>query len=217
MRLRRVRCRVCSRSEPTIRVTGVPSESQETGMARNIEIKARAADFESQRKIAEALAGHGPERLVQEDTFFECPAGRLKLRAFSDGTGELIQYHREDAEGPKESRYVIHPTKDADSLKTVLAEALGVRAVVRKVRTLYMAGRTRIHLDTVEGLGRFIELEVVLRPEQSPDEGAKEAGRLMEQLGIRECDLVPEAYVDLLLAGEGGEAPRRSIGPDAIL
>ena len=59
-------------------------------------------------------------------------------------------------------------------------------------------GQTRVHLDEVEGLGTFVELEVVLRPDQSPAEGTLIATGLMKKLGISDDQLVDRAYLDLL-------------------
>ena len=167
-------------------------------MASNVEIKARCRDFTRQVLLAEKLASATPQQLSQEDTFFNVPAGRLKLRVFANGSGELIQYERADAVQPTESQYVLAPTDDPRSLKTALTNALGVRAVVCKQRTLYLVGQTRIHFDRVEKLGEFIELEVVLTPGQSFAEGVEIAAKLMKQLEIGERDLVESAYVDLL-------------------
>ena len=167
-------------------------------MARNAEIKAHARDLTRQTQLAAALATREPEELRQVDTFFEVPTGRLKLREFGDGSGELIQYQRPDDTGTAVSSYERVPTRACDELKTALANALGVRAVVKKERLVHHAGRTRIHLDRVEGLGEFLELEVVLEPGESLEHGAAEARELMQQLEIAEEDLVATAYVDLL-------------------
>uniref|UniRef100_A0A8C3H8J1 CYTH domain-containing protein n=1 Tax=Chrysemys picta bellii TaxID=8478 RepID=A0A8C3H8J1_CHRPI len=83
----------------------------------------------------------------------------------------------------------------------VLSQALGVQGVVKKERRLYVVGQTRVHLDRVEGLGDFLELEVVLSEQQSPEDGERVARRLMEELEVQEEDLVAGAYLDLLLAG----------------
>jgi len=69
---------------------------------------------------------------------------------------------------------------------------------VRKARTLFLVGRTRIHLDEVEGLGHFMELEVVLREGESTEAGVREAHGLMERLGVKAAQLIDRAYVDLL-------------------
>jgi adenylate cyclase class IV len=170
-------------------------------VARNIEIKAHSTDFEEQAQIAAGIADGLPALIEQTDTFFHVPRGRLKLREFGNGTGELIQYTRADSSGPRQSTYVRSPTHEPQSLKEALTTALGVRAIVKKRRMLFMVGQTRIHLDEVMELGRFIELEVVLRPEQTEEEGVIVAERLMSELGVQQADLVAEAYVDLLARG----------------
>jgi predicted adenylyl cyclase CyaB len=167
-------------------------------MPRNIEIKARIESVASLLPRTAAIATDGPTEIFQDDTFFPCAAGRLKLRAFPDGSGELIFYRRPDARGPKESFYVRSPTSDPDSLRETLSLAYGVAGRVLKQRTLFLVGRTRVHLDRVRGLGDFLELEVVLRDHEPPDVGLQEALELMARLGIGGEQLVEGAYVDLL-------------------
>ena len=168
-------------------------------MGRNIEIKARAADFAEQREKAGALAGSPPELITQEDTFFRSKRGRLKLRRFDGERGELIYYERANARGPSESRYMILPTREAGILRDALSQALGVSGVVRKRREVYHVAGTRVHLDTVEGLGEFIELEAVLGPEESQEDGRARVHELASALGISDGDLIDRAYIDLLL------------------
>ena len=173
-------------------------------MARNVEIKARlrdAADVARVHERAVTLADHGPELIEQDDTFFACAEGRLKLRAFADGSGELIAYRRTDVNGPKTSDYRIAPVGDSIVLRETLAWSLGVTGRVIKQRTLYLVGRTRVHVDRVEGLGDFLELEVVLRDGEPQAHGVAEARVLLERLGVAADALVAGAYVDLLRAG----------------
>jgi predicted adenylyl cyclase CyaB len=167
-------------------------------MACNVEIKARVHDPAQLYARAQAISDDGPVQVVQDDTFFDCPNGRLKLRAFSESEGELIFYRRHDSLGPKESQYIITPTASPSKLRETLALALGERGRVRKKRTIFHVGNTRVHLDDVEGLGHFMELEVVLSASETVAEGVAIARCLMEQLGISEDDLVDRAYVDLL-------------------
>jgi predicted adenylyl cyclase CyaB len=169
-------------------------------MNRNVEIKAQVASLEPIGRQVRDWADERPVELAQEDTFFACPRGRLKLRKLGATQGELIYYERPDSAEPKESRYAICRTPDPDGLAKTLSLALGVRGVVRKSRTLYLVGPTRIHLDSVEGLGEFVELEVVLRPDQSASHGAAIARDLMARLGITPDQLVHGAYIDLLEA-----------------
>ena len=144
------------------------------------------------------MADHGPEIIHQEDVFFHGDNGRLKLRRFSDTAGELIFYQRPDGRKPLESRYSRSPTTDPDGITEVLSKSLGVRGVVKKTRTLYWSGQTRIHIDEVDGLGSFMELEVVLEPHQSTTEGTRIANHIMETLEIEENALIEVAYIDLL-------------------
>ncbi|MBE0644975.1 MAG: class IV adenylate cyclase [Bacteroidetes bacterium] len=167
-------------------------------MPRNTEIKARIPSIAALIPDIELLATGGPDIFEQDDTFFHCTHGRLKLRVFTAGKGELIQYQRPDTAGPKESTYVIVPTSDPDSLRTALTRAYGVAGRVRKRRTLYMIGRTRVHLDEVEGLGNFLELEVVLDEHESAQQGEAVARDLLARLGIAPHDLIDGAYIDLL-------------------
>jgi len=167
-------------------------------VARNIEIKARIESIEATAAKAAALADQGPIEIRQDDTFFTCDRGRLKLRAFSADAGELIFYRRPDQAGPKESFFVISPTASPDSLREALSLAYGQAGRVRKHRTLYLVGRTRVHLDRVEGLGHFLELEVVLSDGDRSDPAVEEAHNLMAALGITPAQLIEGAYVDLL-------------------
>jgi predicted adenylyl cyclase CyaB len=167
-------------------------------MPSNIEIKARVRDLDQIRRRAEELSDTPVEVIPQEDIFFKTPQGRLKLRILSQNSGQLIYYTRPDREGPKRSDYHISLTSDPENLKHVLDLAYGIRGVIRKTRYVYLDSQTRVHLDDVEGLGQFMELEVVLREGQEDAEGQAIAESLMAALGIESSDLLEGAYIDLL-------------------
>ncbi len=167
-------------------------------MPRNIEIKARIESVEALQPRAAAVADHGPTQIAQDDSFYECPNGRLKLRRFGPDSGELIFYRRADEAGPKESFYLRSPTNEPGTLHAVLAAAWGVRGRVVKQRTLYLAGRARIHLDRVRDLGDFLELEVVLADGEPAEAGLQEAHELMARLGVEPSQLIQGAYLDAL-------------------
>ena len=122
---------------------------------------------------------------------------------FSPTEGQLIFYRRDDLAGPKLSEYMIASTGEPDALRGTLTLAYGVVGRVRKTRTLCLVGTTRVHLDDVDGLGHFMELEVVLEPAQTVDDGQAIAEELMRTLSIEPGHLVRRAYVDLL-ADEAG-------------
>jgi predicted adenylyl cyclase CyaB len=170
-------------------------------MKRNVEIKARARNMGVLVGRSEAIADSGPEILHQEDTFFHSSRGRLKLRKFSDAHGELIFYDRPDSMEPTECRYLRCSTSNPDELLAILSESVGCRGTVKKRRTLYIVDQTRIHLDEVDNVGQFVELEVVLRTGQSSMDGVRIAHELMKDLGISKHDLLESAYIDMLEDG----------------
>jgi adenylate cyclase class IV len=175
-------------------------------LARNVEIKARVQDLSEIRTNVAALASGPGEIINQTDTFFVVPQGRLKVRAFPDGSGELISYQRSNKPGPRESVYTRVPCQDAPALVGALSSVLVVRGVVVKRREVFLVGRTRVHLDQVERLGCFVELEVVLSQGERVEEGQREAQALLQSLEIPSAALVAEAYVDLLEATDASVA-----------
>ncbi|PQO32298.1 CYTH domain-containing protein [Bremerella cremea] len=167
-------------------------------MARNTEIKARLTRRSDVEDRIVPLADSGPVVLKQVDHFYRVPEGRLKLRQINGEHAELIFYRRSDLAGPKTSHYrrvpIIHP----EQLGLLLTDALQLIGTVKKTRTLYLIGQTRIHLDEVEDLGSYLELEVVLTDDQAEEEGQAIAFDLMSKLDITEDDLVEGAYFDHL-------------------
>ena len=177
-------------------------------MAQNIEFKARCRDLETVRQRALLLATEEPKILNQVDYFFEVPKGRLKLRIIDETVAQLIPYQRSDENSARPSDYLLHQVSDPESLKSVLCRSLNQGPVVKKSRELIMVGRTRIHLDQVESLGTFIEIEVVLSDDElahssqgdslNNSRAMEEMNQLKSILGIDDEDILSVAYVDLL-------------------
>ncbi|CAG2062367.1 unnamed protein product [Timema podura] len=115
------------------------------------------------------------------------------------GDAELIFYDRSDGDGPKLSEYKKCNVPNGSQLEAVLKDALGSKGVVSKTRQLFMVGQTRIHIDAVEGLGNFMELEVMLLEDQLVEDGQEIAYSLMSKLGVNKEDLIAGAYMDLIL------------------
>ena len=172
-------------------------------MPRNIEIKARIGSVAALVPRVAAIATEGPAEITQDDTFFQCSTGRLKLRVFDSQQGELIFYRRVNQAGPKESFFIRSPTSSPETLRESLSLAYGQIGRIRKQRTLFMVGRTRVHLDRVEGLGEFLELEVVLADDEPNDAGLREAREIMGRLGIQPDQLIEGAYLDLMVNPAG--------------
>ena len=172
-------------------------------MARvNVELKARDLDPEATAARCAALGAQDRGVLVQRDTYYEARHGRLKLRRSVEAGDELIAYGRPDAAEPAESTYSRAPTADAQALGEALEAALGTVVVVAKRRRLFVWENVRIHLDDVEGLGTFLELEAIVDPDGSDHADARaKVDRLRDALAITDGALVAEGYCDLLRDG----------------
>lgn len=168
---------------------------------RNLELKARDADPARSLKTCESLGAEDKGILLQKDTYFGVPRGRLKLREERGATPHLISYERPDLLGDKESHYRIVEVEDAVGLKEVLASALDIDVVVSKERRLFLLDEVRIHLDRIDGLGSFIEFEGVAAPEDV-DLAHFEAllADLRNSFEIEDADLLGGSYCDLALA-----------------
>ena len=162
---------------------------------RNLEIKARDADPRRSLELALELGAEDHGEIEQRDTYFARTTGRLKLREQEPGQTELVQYRRADQTGPRVSDYRVVPIAEAEAVREALDAALGTLVVVEKSRRLLVWEGVRIHLDVVEGLGSFVELE-------APGEGER-LSDLRAKLDIRDEGLVAQSYADLLLATPG--------------
>jgi homotetrameric cytidine deaminase len=166
---------------------------------RNIEFKARDPQPRRTLELARALGAEDRGEIAQTDTYFSHARGRLKLREQEPGEAELIQYRRADAPGARESEYRRVPAADADGLRAALDAALGTLVVVEKRRRLLLHENVRIHLDEVEGLGSFLELEAVAKADSDLATEHDKVSRLRAALEVGEDSLVPQSYSDLLL------------------
>ena len=193
----------------------------ELAAVRNIEVKARAPQGLQPLRAGLQRLGAQPQWTRQQvDTFFVTPRGRLKLRESTEGGrlvgAELIPSLRPDEGALRQSRFVVLPVSRPDVLAEVLGEMLGRRLVVRKTRELWLlhGGTVRVHLDRVEALGEFVEVEAVVETEQGPADGSDDAEAfarvqrqrveaVLAELGLSPEDLLAAAYADLLAAGPG--------------
>ncbi len=167
-----------------------------------IEIKARCA--EPQRIRDALLARQADFRGVdhQVDTYFNTTRGRLKLR---EGRIEnaLIFYQREDQAGPKQSQVLLQPVPPQASLKDMLSQALGVLVVVEKQREIYFLANVKFHIDTVPGLGSFMEVEAIdVDGSLGKEKLLAQCQEFLALFAIQPQDLVTGSYSDLLLAQE---------------
>ncbi len=166
---------------------------------RNIEAKYRCPDLAAVRERVQALGARSMGVLKQQDTFFSAQSARLKLREFGNGRAELISYRRADVSHARGSDYTICLVSDPSQMRQTLDHALGTSGAVAKQRELYLFRNTRIHLDAVDHLGDFVELETVLGG-QSDNDAHRELRHVAEALGMEAGQVEAKPYVDLLAA-----------------
>jgi len=166
-------------------------------LMRNLEAKFRLSDLSIARQRARIIGFDPRGALNQRDTFFVAARGKLKLR---DQAGEawLIHYQRGGEEGLQVSDYTIVAVTDPEALRKMLADALGILAEVRKHRMLMMRRNIRLHLDRVEGLGDFGELEAVLADNDMPEAFHEELATILGDLGVATGDLIERSYFELI-------------------
>jgi len=167
----------------------------------NIEIKARCQNADYIRQILNEQNADFKGEDHQIDTYFHCQNGRLKLR---EGTIEhhLIHYHREDKSGPKKSIVTLYRPQPGSNLKEILIEALGILVVVDKQREIYFIDNIKFHIDTVDKLGSFVEIEAIDKTgDIGEDRLKKQCEKYIQLFQIGADDLIDGSYSDLLLGG----------------
>ena len=164
---------------------------------RNLEAKFRLPDANAARLRAEALGYAARGVLNQRDTFFKVARGKLKLREEASGAW-LIHYRREERQSLMLSNYEIVPVADAANTRAMLAGALGVLAEVRKERTLLTRANVRLHLDRVDGLGNFGEIEARIVDGDDSESSRFAVDEMLSALGIGRADLIGVSYFELM-------------------
>jgi adenylate cyclase class 2 len=170
-------------------------------MIRNVEIKARCGN---PALIRSSLLQQGADFIGtdhQRDTYFNVPAGRLKLRQ-GNIENALIRYLRPDQAGPKTSEVTLCPISEGAPLEHILNEVLGTKVVVDKQREIFFIGNIKFHIDRVEGLGGFVEIEAIDKDgSYSLEELTAQCQRYLDSFGIHSDDLLSDSYSDMILRG----------------
>lgn len=166
---------------------------------RNIELKARDLDPAASLEVCRALGAEDRGEIVQRDTYFAVQNGGLKLREEHPGRPHLIQFERANEPQQRESQYRLVDLDDGDALRAALTAAIGTSVTVCKKRRLFLWQQVRIHLDTVERLGSFIELEAVAPPDSNLTEEHTLIQTLRERFAIHDERLIALGYAEQLL------------------
>jgi predicted adenylyl cyclase CyaB len=165
----------------------------------NVEIKAKCADQNRIREILQSNKADYQGLDHQIDTYFKVNHGRLKLRE-GNIENHLIYYERENQESPKLSKVILHQTEPQSPLKDILIKALGVLVIVDKQREIYFIGNVKFHLDKVEALGTFIEIEAIDLSNNIGQEKLQEQCQYyLDLFKIKKEYLISNSYSDLLL------------------
>ncbi|HVA69632.1 MAG TPA: class IV adenylate cyclase [Candidatus Binataceae bacterium] len=172
---------------------------------RNLEAKFGLDDLETARRAALALGYEDRGSFHQRDTFFATASGQLKLREQDDGAW-LIHYRRTNEAGLQLSHYLMAAVADPDETRSILTRALGVIGEVRKKRTLLTRRSVRFHLDEVEGLGLFGEIEAVMGAKHSPAAFEPAVRELLEALGVDARAMIDVPYLEMLAGERSGGA-----------
>ena len=165
----------------------------------NIEIKARTGRVEEIRQFLQEQGAEFKGVDEQTDTYFNVSNGRLKLRQ-GKIENNLIFYNRPDQPGPKQSDFDLVKIEDAEKFKELLEKAIGVKVVVKKKREIYYIKNVKFHLDTLEGLGNFVEIEAGNKTHSlTVEELHRQCEYYLKEFGIKEEDLIDQSYSDMLL------------------
>lgn len=171
----------------------------------NIEIKARCSDPAKIRKWLKENMGDFKGTDHQTDTYFNVPNGRLKLRE-GNIENNLIFYERNNQAGPKQSAFRLVKVEDNTGLKAALTAANGIKVVVEKKREIWFIENVKFHIDEVNGLGAFMEIEAGNKtaPGLGADDLNEQCHYYMKEMDIRESDLIEISYSDMLLEKVNG-------------
>jgi adenylate cyclase class 2 len=165
----------------------------------NIEIKASCINADKLRRILQNRNAEFKGIDHQTDTYFQVPHGRLKLRE-GNIENSLIHYDRPDQLQPKDAHVSLYHCQPDAALKATLTEALGILVEVKKKREIYFIGNIKFHIDEVEGLGSFVEIEAIdIDGSIGRDRLLGQCREYMSLFGITETDLIGCSYSDMLL------------------
>jgi predicted adenylyl cyclase CyaB len=166
-------------------------------MPQNLELKARISSMSEAIHTARSLRMRFKGILRQRDIYYCVPQGRLKLRIVNAGKAEMIYYNRPNKKGRRYSDYHILPVTNPKLANNLFKAALGQRVVINKKRRLFLYKNARIHIDIVQGLGGFIEFEVLVNHGKSQAQLLMK--RLSENFKIKNPATIGTSYSDLLL------------------
>jgi adenylate cyclase len=168
---------------------------------RNIELKLIVKDFKEIVSLLKKIGAKYDRTLNQIDAYYNCKNGRLKIRSINNKNFELIFYQRPDKKGTKISNYQVLKIEPSqiDAIKSIFDNAFNIITVVKKQRILWIYKHTRIHLDSVGRLGKFLEIETVV-DNINLRQAKKEYDEVVRFLNLSKYKKYKKSYSDLLIS-----------------
>lgn len=165
----------------------------------NFELKAKSKNIEWIRDYLKENCTRNVGKDFQKDTYFLTRKGRLKLRE-GNIENSLIFYNRPDLDGPKQSDVNLVRLSPESGVRETLRKANGIKVVVNKSREIFFIDNVKFHIDEVEGLGSFIEIEAI------DSDGSYGLEKLQKQCDeyigifkIQNDDFLNNSYSDMIL------------------
>ncbi len=166
---------------------------------KNLELKVKCKSHRAALKAVKLLHAEYGGILKQRDVYFNISPGRLKLRTINKTEHQLIYYKRHNKKTAKISNYYISEITHPKRVEKILKEIYGIKVIVLKSRKLYLWQNVRIHIDTVNTLGKFIEFEIVCRSQKDENESAEKMNYLKFLFGIQNKEVLKYSYSDMLI------------------
>ena len=166
-------------------------------MPVNLELKIKLKSFNIVKKILKEINAEFVKTLNQKDVYYKNHGGLLKLR-IENSEQSIIKYLRDEKGIDRFSAYeVLHFA--GGNAENFFSKVFKVETVVQKKRQLFMYYNTRIHLDTVEGLGNFLELETLVLNGKA--DAKKRYNEIIKLLKLDKYDSIRKSYRNLMIEG----------------
>lgn len=166
---------------------------------KNLELKVKCKDHRAALYAVKMLDAKYEGILKQRDVYFNLSPGRLKLRTINADEHQLIFYKRSNRASAKFSNYYISKITHPKRARMLLKEIFGIKIIVNKLRKLYIWQNVRIHLDSVNSLGKFIEFEIVCKSLKDEKGSFEKMKYLKNIFNISNNDILRSSYSDMLI------------------
>ena len=165
----------------------------------NVEVKARCSDPDRVREILKSMNATFQGTDHQIDTYFKVPKGHLKMRK-GNIENNLIYYERTIySSGPKQADVILCKNPTPEFIE-ILDRFFGVLVVVDKTREIYWIGNVKFHIDWVEKLGSFVEIEAIdYEGTIGKEKLAEQCSHFIQLLNLNPDNFIAVSYSALLL------------------